>query len=87
MTRIVELETHHDENVEAVSQLQLVHPAQQVVADDVDQTRSQIVFGLHHHVDAVRTQGGEPAPEGLRVQIISHVREAGGTRRQNSAVL
>lgn len=57
---------NHDENTEGVSWLLLVHPAQEVVADNVDQTRLQVVFGLHHHVDAVRTQGGEPASEGLQ---------------------
>lgn len=56
----------HDENVEVVSRLLLVHPAQQVVADDVHQTRPQVVFSLHHHIDAVRAQGGEPAREGLQ---------------------
>lgn len=64
------LTTDHDENIEGVSWLLLVHPAQEVVADDVDQTRAQIVFGLHHHVDAVRTQGGEPASEGLQAEIL-----------------
>lgn len=45
-----------------------VHPAQQVVADDVDRAGLQAVFGLHHHVDAVRTQRREPASEGLRAR-------------------
>lgn len=67
--------TNHDENTKA-SRLLLVHPTQQVVADDVDQTWPQIVFGLHHHVDAVRTQGGKPASEGLEAQRFSQVREA-----------
>lgn len=49
--------------------LLFVHPAQQVVADDVDRARLQAVFGLHHHVDAVRTQRGEPASEGLRAHV------------------
>lgn len=57
---------NHDENFERVSWLLFVHPAQEVVADDVDQTRVQVVFGLYHHVDAVRTQGGKPASEGLQ---------------------
>lgn len=44
----------------------LVHPAQQVVADNVDQAGPHAVFGLYRHVDAVWTQGGEPASEGLK---------------------
>lgn len=63
--------THHDENLEGLPWLLLllVHPAQQVVADDVDRAGLQAVFGLHHHVDAVRTQRWEPAPKGLRAQV------------------
>jgi len=72
---------NHDENIEGSCLLQLVHPAQQVVAGDVDQTRPQIVFGLHHHVDAVRTQRGEPASEGLQAKIITCVREAEGEEK------
>lgn len=56
---------NHDENFEVVSWLLLVNPAQEVVAADVDQARMQVVFCLHHHVDAVMTQGGNPASEGL----------------------
>lgn len=74
-TKQFNLTANHDENIEGVSWLLLVHPAQEVVADDVDQTRAQIVFGLHHHVDAVRPQGGEPASEGLRAWILTHVRD------------
>lgn len=35
-----------------------VNPAEEVVADDVNQTALQLVFGLHHHIDAVGSQGG-----------------------------
>lgn len=62
--------TDHDENLEGLPWLLLlVHPAQQVVADDVDRAGLQAVFGLHHHVDAVRTQRWEPASEGLRARV------------------
>lgn len=60
---------NHDEDAEGFSWLLLVRPAQEVVADDVDQTGLQVVFGLYHHVDAVRTQGGKPASEGLSAYI------------------
>lgn len=67
------LSTDHDENLEGLPWLLLllllVHPAQQVVADDVDRAGLQAVFGLHRHVDAVRTQRGEPASEGLRARV------------------
>lgn len=48
--------TDHDENFKGISWLLLVHPTQEVIAGDVDQAGAQIVFGLHHHIDAVRTQ-------------------------------
>lgn len=61
---------NHDENIEELSWLLLfVHPAQEVVADDIDRTRLQAVFGLHHHVDAVRSQGWEPASESLQAYV------------------
>lgn len=61
--------TDHDENLEGLPWLLLfLHPAQQVVADDIDRAGLQAVFGLHHHVDAVGTQRWEPASEGLRAQ-------------------
>lgn len=63
--------TNHDENFEGASWLLLVHPAQKVVADDVDQTRMKAVFGLYHHIDAVMTQGGKPASEGLQAEVLA----------------
>lgn len=76
MKKIIWVKTDHDENTEGISWLLFVHPTQEVVADDVDQTRAQIVFGLHHHVDAVRTQGGQPASEGLSTETPTLVRDA-----------
>lgn len=64
--------TNHDENIEAPSRLLLVHAAQEVVADDVDQAWLQTVFGLHHHVDAVSAEGGQPASEGLQAHANTH---------------
>lgn len=48
-----------------------VNPAEEVVADDVNQPGLQTVFGLHYHINAVRSQGGKPASEGLQVRIQS----------------
>lgn len=77
-TRAFELYEHynfshsanHDKNTEELSWLLLfVHPAQKVIADDIDRTGLQAVFGLHHHVDAVRSQGWEPASESLQACV------------------
>lgn len=65
--------TNHDKNAEGASLLLLLHPTEQVIADDVDQTRAQIVFGLHNHIDAVWTEGGEPASEGLQAQRLTPI--------------
>lgn len=59
-------QTHHDENLEGIAWMLFLYPAQKVIADNVDQTRAEVVFGFHHHVNAIRAQGGQPASKGLQ---------------------
>lgn len=79
---------NHDKNIEELSWLLLfVHPAQEVVADDIDPTGLQAVFGLHHHVDAVRSQGWEPASEGLQACVNTCRVKVNSSQKQFSSPL
>lgn len=53
-------DTHHDQDFKGGSKQLLVHLAEEVITDDVDDSRGEIVFAFDNNIYAVSLHRGQP---------------------------
>lgn len=59
------LNAYHNKHSEVPGSVLFARLAEQVVADDVDQPGTELVLPSHYHVNAVRRDRRQPAPDRL----------------------